>query len=750
MKLRPIHLPLFAITGILFSAMVAQAWTGPSATAPNNNVAAPVNVGAITQVKAGLFGVNSLLVFGNTLLAANSYINWGLTAGSGGYGIRDNAGTLEFKQSSAGSWQTMQAFVAGLVGTSPWVTNGTHIYNSNTGNVGIGNVSPAVQLDLAASDNTVSTIRQTFYGTGNTRQQQRKANGTSAAPTIVALNDRLGTMVFQGYDGAAFVNGAQILVDVDGTPGLNDMPTRLAFLTTPDGSATLAERMRITAAGNVGIGTTAPGRKLDVVANVTGDYAAGFYNVGTHGAVGTGSQYGLVGYANTAGYIGVLGQNTVSNAQGLLGNGTTGAQGNSTVGHGVVGNGSPTGSTYYGVIGSAGAYYGGLGRADGYSFVGNGTLYNNGTASIGNILVLNGATGDSLVEVGTGATANRNAYIDFIGDATYTDYGLRLIRYNTGANAWSELLNRGTGGLALTSQDAAPIVFKTSNAEVARISPTGSVGIGTASPDGALDVMQTISGLTTGLRFTAHHTPGVVAGGIINAYDDGGTTRGLTLQGHGGNVGIGTLNPATRLDVTGQVNANSTSGAGGYISTGNYGGTGSAAYFPQGLWSHGASAWIYGSIYINGPIVDTTNRMTLNPAGSSFLNGGNVGIGTSVPGAKLHVVGNVNADGFFHNSDARVKKNITTIDGLSLIEKLHGVTFDWKESGKKGAGVIAQEVEEVLPSAVHTDESGKKSVEYDQLIAPLIEAVKELKRENDNQQEEIVSLRKQIRDLHNR
>ncbi len=75
------------------------------------------------------------------------------------------------------------------------------------------------------------------------------------------------------------------------------------------------------------------------------------------------------------------------------------------------------------------------------------------------------------------------------------------------------------------------------------------------------------------------------------------------------------VNNATALGTTanrwssgwfaGQVDASSNSGSGGYISSGNYGGTGSAAYFPSGLWSNGANAWIYGQININGPIYDT-------------------------------------------------------------------------------------------------------------------------------------------------
>ncbi len=50
----------------------------------------------------------------------------------------------------------------------------------------------------------------------------------------------------------------------------------------------------------------------------------------------------------------------------------------------------------------------------------------------------------------------------------------------------------------------------------------------------------------------------------------------------------------------GQVDANSAAGAGGYISSGNYGGTGTAAYFPSGLWANGATSWIYGTVIFSG------------------------------------------------------------------------------------------------------------------------------------------------------
>lgn len=107
--------------------------------------------------------------------------------------------------------------------------------------------------------------------------------------------------------------------------------------------------------------------------------------------------------------------------------------------------------------------------------------------------------------------------------------------------------------LAFNHQGTGPITFHTDDwRERMRISHNGNVGIGTTDPKGKLSVMQTVAGLSTGLQISSHHTPGVVAGAIIDAFDDGGVTvRGLTLQSNGGNVGIGTTGPAATLDVNG-------------------------------------------------------------------------------------------------------------------------------------------------------------------------------------------------------
>jgi len=116
--------------------------------------------------------------------------------------------------------------------------------------------------------------------------------------------------------------------------------------------------------------------------------------------------------------------------------------------------------------------------------------------------------------------------------------------------------------------------------------------------------------------------------------------------------------------------------------------------------------------------------------------------GNSVMTGTLSVTSNVTAAGFFHSSDARLKTNVQTVGGLDLVSKLRGVTFNWKKDGAPSAGVIAQEVEKVMPSAVHADADGIKSVEYDQLIAPLIEAIKEQQIQIDALKAEIEQLKK--------
>lgn len=95
----------------------------------------------------------------------------------------------------------------------------------------------------------------------------------------------------------------------------------------------------------------------------------------------------------------------------------------------------------------------------------------------------------------------------------------------------------------------------------------------------------------------------------------------------------------------------------------------------------------------------------------------------------MEVMGTVLADAHTTHSDVRYKKDITILaDSLNKLLRIRGVQFLWRDADKAQSpqiGVIAQEVEKEFPEAVITNKDGYKSVAYDKLVAPLIEAVKE-------------------------
>jgi hypothetical protein len=111
---------------------------------------------------------------------------------------------------------------------------------------------------------------------------------------------------------------------------------------------------------------------------------------------------------------------------------------------------------------------------------------------------------------------------------------------------------------------------------------------------------------------------------------------------------------------------------------------------------------------------------------------GELGIGTTNPTSKLHVIGDVLATGnvtalqFTSTSDRNQKKNITPIkDAINIVNQLEGVRFNWVESNKPSIGVIAQDIERILPEVVETSQNGTKSVLYGNIIGVLIEAIKD-------------------------
>jgi hypothetical protein len=108
----------------------------------------------------------------------------------------------------------------------------------------------------------------------------------------------------------------------------------------------------------------------------------------------------------------------------------------------------------------------------------------------------------------------------------------------------------------------------------------------------------------------------------------------------------------------------------------------------------------------------------------------------------------------YSSSDIRFKRNITEIkDPIHKLLKIRGVSFDWVEEeefhGNKGhdIGVIAQEIEEVLPEIVTTRDSGYKAVKYEKLTPLLIEAIKDQQAQIESQKSQNEELIKRIETL---
>ena len=167
--------------------------------------------------------------------------------------------------------------------------------------------------------------------------------------------------------------------------------------------------------------------------------------------------------------------------------------------------------------------------------------------------------------------------------------------------------------------------------------------------------------------------------------------------------------------------------------------SGSASVNLSAYFASGSSA-IFNDITASGNVdvtgnIDTSGLLTVTGTGtsqfSSHLQAHCLGIGTapSTTTGEIRAAGDITA---YYSSDERLKENITNIkEPLQKLSYINGVEFDWipKEGihSNEGhdVGVIAQQVEKVLPELVTDRENGYKAVRYEKIVALLIEAVKE-------------------------
>jgi len=148
------------------------------------------------------------------------------------------------------------------------------------------------------------------------------------------------------------------------------------------------------------------------------------------------------------------------------------------------------------------------------------------------------------------------------------------------------------------------------------------------------------------------------------------------------------------------------------------------------------AAIVSGITVTDDTTTNATRYVTFTSATSGSISGEDV---SSTKLTYNPSTGTLTATDINSSSDITLKENVETVEGaLDKVNDLRGVKFSWKEDGRESYGVIAQEVETVLPQLV--TENDHKSVNYNGLIGVLIEAVKE-------QQKQIESLTERIKVL---
>ncbi len=224
------------------------------------------------------------------------------------------------------------------------------------------------------------------------------------------------------------------------------------------------------------------------------------------------------------------------------------------------------------------------------------------------------------------------------------------------------------------------------------------------------------------------------------------------IVNHSGNVGIGTTSPTQKLDVNGNIvfsqrviaNTNQY-----YI---KYGVWNSASNYGIGMtngFTYGALNNDYAMTFCMNQDNDrgwwwgydgqskSTGAMSCNMQGKLKINH-SIGLGTVNPSNTQGRIDASNDIVAYSTSDIRVKDNIKSIDkALDKVNSIQGIEFDWVEKeevhGNSGhdIGVIAQEIEKILPDVVTTRDNGYKAVKYEKIVPLLIEAIKDLSKQVD-------------------
>ena len=175
---------------------------------------------------------------------------------TGTYSLNINATNLQVSGSDLNTIQDID-----VTATPKWRRVNV---NGLTGTISIGGVTVDSTVYIQGGGFPELDFTMSCFGGGIPIQNYTFAQGTPAAPTIVANGLSLGGSRWFGYDGATHQQGAEISCKVDGTPGVSDIPTRIIFFTKEAAVPGIVERMTLKNDGKLGIGTPTPDDFLHV------------------------------------------------------------------------------------------------------------------------------------------------------------------------------------------------------------------------------------------------------------------------------------------------------------------------------------------------------------------------------------------------------------------------------------------------------------------------------------------------------
>ncbi len=170
---------------------------------------------------------------------------------------------------SGGSVSPAPQATSGAPGYLAMFTNSTDLGNSalyqSGGNVGFGTTSPAFNMQVISQTDPAALVIE-GYGNVGVNFIGRRASGTLANPTAILIDSNLMTMQGRGYGASGFSGSSRVSMKFFSAESWTDTAqgTYISLATTPNGTVTNTERLRIDNTGNVGIGITAPAQRLSV------------------------------------------------------------------------------------------------------------------------------------------------------------------------------------------------------------------------------------------------------------------------------------------------------------------------------------------------------------------------------------------------------------------------------------------------------------------------------------------------------